>query len=173
VTKRIPLTRGLFAFVDDDDFEKVVESRVRWHAYPGANGKTWRVSGKPFGNDGPERSLGQFILGVAPPLEVTYRDYNGLNCTRANLMVGTHSQVMARLRPVVPNKWGYRGVLSHSNGKGFRAQLGCRNRRLKSKDIYATAEEAAREYDRMAQKQFGDFAILNFPDDAPKSQEDV
>ena len=83
--KRIPLTQGLFALVDDSDYERVVAAGS-WYAQKSSSGYTyyamrWSPSevGKRF-----RIHLHHFVLDVTNGVKVDHRDGNGLNCSRAN-----------------------------------------------------------------------------------------
>jgi len=67
------------------------------------------------------------------------------------------------------NKHGFRGVEERKSGL-FRAALG---RRPSSGDgerskCFLSAEEAARAYDRLARKHYGERAWLNFPNEGER-----
>lgn len=81
----------------------------------------------------------------------------------ANLRDCSHAENQANRAADRTNSTGYKGVSLHQCGR-YYAQL-------KSKGVhrlavtYATAEEAARAYDKAAREVFGEFARLNFPDE--------
>lgn len=83
---------------------------------------------------------------------------------RSNLRMATASQNSANAVRVKGSNSGFRGVhrcarsLNKPYVVTFKEESGRRSSRR-----YATAEEAAREYDRKALERYGDFAVLNFP----------
>lgn len=60
------------------------------------------------------------------------------------------------------SKSGYRGV--YPNGKRWECQL-----KSKYYGLFDTKEEAARKFDELALKEFGEFATLNFPISGPRA----
>ncbi len=61
-------------------------------------------------------------------------------------------------------KCGFKGV---STDKGrWRARIGVSGRKMRFLGLHDTPEAAARAYDRAARELWGDFAKLNFPDEA-------
>ena len=94
-----------------------------------------------------------------PDAEVDHRDRNGLNNRRSNLRLATDLQQAAN-RTTPTNAAGFRGVAVR--GKRFEARINV-NKKYVSLGRFASAELAARAYDKAAFKQFGEFAVLNFP----------
>lgn len=103
----------------------------------------------------------RFLTQARPWEVVDHDDRNPLNNQRANLVVCSQSENLAK-RPS-PRGEGYRGVYFEKRGGRWRAQIS-----VGGKNIYlgtrATPELAAQLYDRAARKAFGRFARLNFPD---------
>lgn len=58
-------------------------------------------------------------------------------------------------------KSGYRGVRHHMHSDLYQARC------CGEETYHYEPEDAARAYDAMARKYFGDSAILNFPDEEP------
>lgn len=148
MAKQIPLSRGMSALVDDEDFERL--SKHKWWALDG-RGRFYAARGG---------GVGKTILmhrEVCPTTqEVDHADGDSLNNTRANLRPCTHSQNCANRRR--KNLSGFKGVTRRKSGK-FLAQIADpKNRHL---GLFVTAVEAARVYDAAAKQAFGEFAVLN------------
>lgn len=97
--------------------------------------------------------------------EVDHLDHNGLNCRRSNLrpLTGAKTRTLqnANTRAHKDGAIGLKGVRA-LKGK-YQARITVRGRR-RPLGCYRTAEEAARAYDRAAQKHFPGVAFLNFPE---------
>jgi hypothetical protein len=92
--------------------------------------------------------------------QVDHRDRDGLNNRRSNLRTATRSQ--NGMNRVIPRAGLYRGAYLT---RGRWQALIRMNRRRIHLGMFATAEEAARAYDKAARELHGEFAVLNFPDD--------
>lgn len=153
--KRIPLTRGMFALVDDADFELV--NQFKWCAHKCRN--TFYAARNVILPDG--RSITQhmhrFLLtGVS---RIDHEDGNGLNNQRDNLRPATASQNGAnRLKAVGEHSSLFKGVYWHKDSGKWMARI---------KTIFLgkfkNEIDAAFAYDRAAKRHFGEFVKLNFP----------
>lgn len=151
MTKEIPLTRGKFALVDDEDYEEL--SRYKWHA---------SKSGYALRNvreNGKLRDIFMHLTILKPPpgFEGDHIDRDSLNNTRANLRPATRSQNAINTGY---RKGRFRGVCKEGAFWGARIKTDGKGVWL---GTYATAEEAALAYDTAAVEQHGEFADLNFP----------
>lgn len=160
--RQIPLTKGLVAMVDDEDFDLI--SQVKWQAMSGNTTPyarhNWRdkVTGKWMTD-----LMHRVITGVGPGMVVDHLDRNGLNNCRSNLRICTVSENNARRISMVGSLTGFRGV--RPNGNAFAAKITF-NRRSIHLGTFPTPELAARAYDAAALDLHGPFACLNFSRDA-------
>lgn len=164
--KQIPLTRGKVALVDDEDYERV--NKLTWWAYP-KRGRTWYAVTKIRNAAGKKVMVGmhRFILNPADNMEVDHKDGDGLNNVRLNLRPATRLQNSFNMGVSRRSTSGYRGVYQWGGGL-WQVRL-----RGGAIDIFlgrfADATEAAKVWDAAARIHYGEFARLNFPDDASKS----
>lgn len=164
--REIPLTQGKVALVDDADYESVM--RYSWTAYKDtANGlgDAWYVRRATCNAEGKPVSLHREIMGVTDPkVYVDHRDHNPLNNTRGNLRICTPRQNTANRRPYRNTLSRFKGVSTTPNRKKWRAYVGLTPQVYLG--IFEKEEDAARAYDAKAREVFGEFALLNFPDEA-------
>ena len=159
----IPLTRGLHAIVDAEDYEAL--SRWKWSVQPSANHATWYAK---------RTYRGRLILmhrEIMKPPKGKFVDHfngNGLDNRRCNLRIcdprenscNRSKQIHARQKyiGVQPcRKHAYTATLMHK-GKTYR------------EGKYRDEVEAAKARDRLALKHHGPYAHLNFPLDEPEAE---
>lgn len=170
MAREIPLTRGMVAVVDDQDYDEL--SKFRWFAKCGR--WTWYAERNTPRDENGRRStvrMHRQILGVIGDIEVDHRNGDGLDNRRANLRTAT-AQENQRNRTHKPagSSSRFHGVRWHAkSGKweariadGERTANGCAKNRFLGH--FASETEAALAYDAAARVSFGDFASLNFPD---------
>lgn len=161
----IPLTRGLFALVDDEDFPLV--SNLKWHLQPISRklGGYYAINGrggsKPSSNG--RIRMHRLILGAKPSQLVDHINGDGLDNRRCNLRIATTSENNAN-RTIPLGRTGFRGVDTYvlRDTRYFRAQLG-RRPNLWRGPSRRSPIHAAFDYDTEAIRRFGQFARLNFP----------
>jgi hypothetical protein len=159
--KEVPLTQGLVAIVDDEDYELV--SRYTWQAV--SNGADYYAVCTIYEDDGTQWPLRmhRLIMNAPDDMEVDHVNNNTLDYQRSNMRLATRSQNNAnRTMPQGEGGSGYRGVYRTTSGR-WRAQIksGGTIHQLGS---YDTPEEAARAWDEAALQMHGSFARLNFPE---------
>ena len=159
---QIPLSKGLFAIVDEADYERV--SQFKWCA--SWSGKGWyalrRIKGT--GQPGKKEKLHQFITRQK---FVDHINGDGLDCRRDNLRPATIGENSRNRGRQIDNTSGYKGVTIKRAGTQRRktdvyvAQIKV-NRGIRYLGSFKTAKQAALAYDQAARELHGVFARLNF-----------
>lgn len=159
MTKQIPLTKGKFALVDDEDYEYLMQ--WKWRVDVGGYAvREQHVSG---GKKNEIRHMVQMhrVINKTPDgLKTDHIDGDKLNNVRGNLRNATPSQNKANAGPYKNNKSGFKGVSWSRLNKKWVAQIKVAGRRIHlgyHRDIKA----AVRAYNTAAVKFFGQFAKLN------------
>ena len=151
--KKIKLTQGKFALVDDDDFEWL--SQWNWHY---GNGYAVRQSPRVRGK---QRRIYMHREILQPPkgMQTDHINRTRSDNRRSNLRVCTSSQ----------NQWNqhkirgssrFKGVSWHKIGKKWQAQI-IKNQKHIHLGRFDSEEDAARAYNKAALNYFGEFARLN------------
>jgi hypothetical protein len=154
--KRIPVTGGLYAYVDAADYEAI--SRYNWRL----------VSGGYAGR----YEKGKLILMhrqiMQPPKEkvVDHLSGNRLDNTRANLHVCTPAENNRNRPKHRGSSSQYHGVFYIQKRDEWQASI-CLDCKVKHLGHFDVEIDAARAYDRAAVELLGDPVRLNFPDEWP------
>lgn len=157
--KTISLTRGLFALVDDGDFERVL--KFRWHAQKSGR-LTYAKRGVWNGKNNDTVFLHQFIAGTK---NIDHRNGNGLDCRRQNLRPANKSQNgMAFQHKREDSTSAYRGVSWDNHRQKWQMHISKRvgGKRVRRWGRFDTETDAARAYDLASKEMFGDFGTTNF-----------
>ncbi len=158
--KRISLTQGKFALVDDEDFDRI--DQYNWHFDKYA----MRGVGIPGSKRTKHVRMAQEILNTSEIVD--HKDGSTLNNQKNNLRIATEiqnlqnrrktkSKVTSKYKGVSKHREKWRALIYPQNvfGESIKISLG----------IFVIKEEAAKAYDKAARYHFEEFAALNFPEE--------
>jgi hypothetical protein len=156
--KKIKLTRGQFAIVDDGDFKEL--NKHKWYAEMHNNVfRARRTVIKESGNKGCIY-LHSAIMKPPKGMVVDHADHDTLNNQRNNLRICTNSQNNMNKLPTSGHTSKYKGVWWHKFHKKWRARIGINSKKIEL-GLFRKELDAAEAYNSAAIKLFGEFAYLN------------
>ena len=161
--KLLPLSRGLFAQVDDEDYEWL--NQWKWSIYD-TRGKTFYAKRLVYIN-GKQTTLKlhRVILGlIDPKCHVDHKDGNGLNNQRNNIRIATRSENNTNR-----HGWGssiHAGVHLDKQYNRWRAYIQKDNKHVHL-GSFGSEIAAAEAYNKAAIKLHGEFAKLNIIPQSP------
>lgn len=151
--REIDIGQGFVTQVDDDIYDEL--SKHKWKLMR-SRGKYYVQRAVKVDTRWTTELLHNIILSHKG---IDHKDRDGLNNQRDNLRKATHQQNCCnRVRKVSKNIWGYRGVSKKLDGKWRGYILNDGHQESKT---FQSPHEAAQYYNNLADKYFGEFAILN------------
>ena len=155
MSKIIPLTKGLSALVDDEDYEFL--SQWKWCARISGNHCYAMRSEKDL-NGRPRYIYMHRVVNQTPHgLLTDHVDGDGLNNTRANLRSATNAQNSRNVRRHKDSASPYKGVYRNQKlGKPWYAKIMIANRQVVL-GFFDSEEDAMRAYETAAAQSFGEF----------------
>lgn len=162
--KKIPLTQGKVALVDDEDFERI--NQFKWHCHGHKATKNrgpldYALRNIRIGSRRTTRLMHREILNLTPEDPgVDHWDRNGLNNQKTNLRPASQSQNLMNQLPGRSNT-GYKGVFVDRRCKKIFGARVTFNGQCHYTSFFDTPEEAALAYNKKAIELFGEFARLN------------
>ncbi len=156
--KQIPLSQGLFALVDDEDFEYL--NQFKWCALKAP--KTFYAIRRANNSKNPTIYMHRIILGLTDSkIHCDHRDNNGLNNQKYNLRPCTNSQNQKNKSYSTNGTSKYKGVSKIKNCATWIVRIYVNGKNI-SFTGFRCEIEAAKKYDEMAKLYYGEFAWLNF-----------
>lgn len=154
--KRIPLTQGKFALVDDEDYEWL--SQWKWCADKGRN--TYYASRND--NENKRQTTIRMHRELCQSEEdVDHIDGDGLNNQKRNLRSCSSGQNSYNQRKSKNNTSGFKGVSWDKEKKKWAAYINFQRKKIHL-GYFEDKIDASKSYDNAAIKYFGEFASLNF-----------
>ena len=156
--KRIKLTKGQFALVDNEDFDKL--NQWKWQIQNDRRTFYARTRQR-IGKKRPSFRMHRVIMKAKKGQQIDHRDGNGLNNQKSNLRFCTRSQNHMNEGPRGGTS-KFKGVSWHKRIKKWTCQIKS-SQRQRHIGYFDNEIEAAKAYDRAAIELFGEFARPNFP----------
>jgi hypothetical protein len=159
--KLIPLSRGLFAKVDDRDFDYL--NQFKWYAK--YNKSTNSYYAYRHNKDGFKKyskiKMHREIMKVTDPkIFVDHKNHDTLNNCRYNLRKCSRSQNQGNRGACKNNTSGYKGVSWHKTANKWVVYI-YYDGKQHNLGLYIDKHEAARVYNNKAKEVWGKFAQLN------------
>jgi len=160
--RRIPLTQGKFAIVDQQDYERL--AKYKWHA--ARHGRScYAQRGTGSAKSGKRKKhlvmMHREILNVGEDKLIDHKNHNGLDNRRANLRAATWEEnCWNKRKPKAHCSSRYKGVMWDKRRGKWQAQIGYKSKKIFI-GYFEDEKSAARAYDTKARELFGDYASLN------------
>ena len=156
IMKRIPLTQGKFAIVDDEDYEWLMQ--WKWHA--NKIGHTCYARRRAIKNGKVTYIYMHREIAKTPKnLQADHVNGNGSDNRKFNIRNCTHQQNLQNMQTSTGTSQ-YKGVTWYKRDKTWQAEI-----RQNSKGIFlgrfSTEIEAAKAYNKKAKELFGEYANPN------------
>jgi hypothetical protein len=158
----IAIRGGLVAYISPEDVERV--QRYTWRRFQ-SHGNIYAVAYIP--EDWAlyrrrETFMHRLIMNAKPGQQIDHKDGNGLNNTRDNLRIASHTLNMQNSKSRSGSTSRYKGVSWNTQRGKWVAQIRY-DGRTRFLGYYTYEDEAARVYDEAALIGHGESARLNFP----------
>ena len=161
--KKIPLSQGQFALVDDEDYDELM--KFRWSA--SYHEDTESFYAVRFGRKcegvirGKYIAMARVIMNAQKGEYVDHKNHDTLNNQRINLRICTALQNMMNRGPTKNNTSGYKGVHWYKASNKWRAGIMI-NGKNKHFGYFHCKHEAARVYNLAARMYHGhEFCYTN------------
>ena len=153
--KKIPLTQGKFALIDNRDYWLV--RQFKWCAHKAR--RVWYASTN-IRMCGVRKVVKMHrLLAGFPPFDIDHKNGDGLDNQRRNLRPATRSQNQANCGPRQHNTSGYKGVCWDNRQKKWLARVQfCGKERYLGR--FANLKNAAAAYKKATTQLNGEFARI-------------
>lgn len=156
--KRIPLTQGKFALVDDEDYDRLM-AMGSWMYHRGYAIKSKRIKKNGKWTSDAVR-MHRLIIEIPEGFEVDHINLNKSDNRRSNLRICTRTENIINRLVQKNNSSGFKGVTWHRRIKKFQARIGVGKKRMHL-GYFDCPIDAAKAYNIAAKQNHGQFSILN------------
>jgi len=155
-SKAIPLTQGLYAIVDVEDYERI--NKHKWSA-DNQHGHWYAIRRN---KENKSVYMHREILQVPKGKETDHKNHFGLDNRKSNIRICTRQQ-NSRNRKKGKRKTSsrYKGVGWHKASQKWEVRIGQSYQRI-ALGLFDSEIEAAKIYDEAAKRLYGKFASINF-----------
>ncbi len=151
--RRIKLTQGYYAIVDDEDYEFL--SRWEWHVLLGNN--VYAMRNSRFYRGKRHHILMHRVINKTPKgRDTDHVNGNGLDNRRKNLRTASRAQNMHNRRANENGASRFKGVSWHKQHRKWCASIQV-NKKRRHIGLFRDEMDAALAYEAEAKRMFGDF----------------
>jgi hypothetical protein len=154
--KRISLTKGKEALVDDQDYKYLMQ--WIWYYSAGYARRTVTRAGRRISIFMHNVVAARACIVGSP--EIDHRNLDGLDNQRRNLRPATRVQQVQHRGLRKDNRARFIGVTERARLRKWEARISVGGR-YEYLGLHPTDRDAARAYNRAAIEHFGEFAVLN------------
>jgi hypothetical protein len=157
---KIQLTRGKYALVDEEDFDKVKDGS--WYAHPAGNGVYARWDDYSSGSR-KRVYLHRLLLGFPKGAQIDHANCDTLDNRKSNLRLATkmlNSRNKAKPKFVGGSSSRYKGVSFDKKCQKWHAYIEVDGKR-RHLGRFVDEHDAGKAYNEAAKQFFGEFAFLN------------
>lgn len=158
MAKQIPLTRGKFALVDDEDYERLINFKWNCTTFGYA---TRSIKNKSTNGKHVVIWMHREIMNTPKGMDTDHIDGDKLNNKKTNLRICTRSQNNMNQKPQ-RTKYSskYKGVYFYKKYNKWGSQINI-NKTKHFIGFYENEEEAAYAYNEKSKEMFGEYAIIH------------
>ena len=171
--KKIKLTQGKYALVDNEDFKKI--NKYKWYAAYQPTSRNYSAVRAKWSRTKKRNQtiyMHRIIINAPKYMSVDHIDHNSLDNQKNNLRICTTRDNNRNVVRRKDNKSGYKGVwkkdeyLPKTNKdrkisrKVWISKIGINGRQIPL-GLFFSPIDAAKAYNKAAKKYFGEFAYLN------------
>lgn len=153
--KKIPLTQGQYALVDDDDYERV--NAFKWYAHYSHRTKSYYATRKTPRPNQKHIYMHRFIIETPKGMLCDHINGDTLDNRKVNLRNCTNAQNLMNRKAPVNNTTGHKNIYFDKRKRLFVVAIDANKKRVFYKS-FKHLERAIESRDNALEKHHGDFA---------------